>query len=134
MSRARKTLTLSHARTMPLEVQAALKRFAVAYLRATDKHVRTLCGDGVFAIGLGTNPPELGEEYDTARKALIEFGYEWPILHEIDYAWQSEQIRKSLKDAPEDEYSEEYAATEKLIKQLEDRLAVIGLQLHKSSK
>lgn len=120
------TPTLAFVLTRSPELQDALKRFGKAYLHCIDKHPFNIGADGIAAVSLGTDPPELHEEYEAARKALIDFGDEWPLLREIDYAWQ----RKTLGDSA----AEEYGAAEKHIKQLEDRLAIIGLQLHKESK
>ena len=130
-----KTLTLELVLTRSAELQTAIMRFGRAYLRCIDKYPFNIGADGIPAVSIVTDPPELSEELRAARTALIDFGDEWPLLKELDYNWQSERIRKALGSAAtEDEYSEDYGAAEPHIKQIEDRLAIIGLQLHKASK
>jgi hypothetical protein len=113
------------------ELRNALQIFGEAFVRFQAAGFATeRAPSGTVMKLIITSPPSIGENYHEARRTLLTFRKELPLLEKIDYDLRRKQIEKSLGDnATDDEYSEEYLAAEKHIWQIEDYLAAIGFKL-----
>ena len=113
------------------ELKAALTKFGKAFVRLQAVGYATeRAPSGIIMTTMFTRPKSIGEDYDAARATLLTFREELPVLSQIDYQERGKQIHKALaRTGTDDEIAEELEAAERDIKQLEDKLAAIGLKL-----
>lgn len=112
------------------ELRAALVTFTKAYARFQQVGFRTeRTPNGSIVRTLMTVPRSIGEDLDEARRSLLQFQGEWPLLSELDYQAAGDRIYKSLRKADESELADELDFAKNQIERLEGELAKLGVRI-----
>ena len=113
------------------ELQSALRAFTKAYARFKQVGFRTeRSPNGSTLRTLTTVPRSIGEDLDEARRALLQFQAEWPLLSGLDYPAAGERIYKALgKKADDSELADELDFAKNQIEILEGELAKLGARI-----